>query len=440
MKKPNLVRTMILAGSLLLQQSTLCFHSRGAFGDVDWVFFPDSGVPVSSLVIQSDGKVLVGGALTFVNGTNRYASARLNADGTLDATFVQGTFNPDWAAVQTNDCTPEYPSCSTSTEPASLVVQSDGNVLIGGSSLTVGCNEANCNYTQRYLLARFKANGSADTSFHPAVGNQLPLYGDIESVRALAVQPDGKIVIGLGAVKEEILRFARLNTDGTFDSTFNAGANNSSSIHAIALQSDGKILIGGELTFGNFTNRNNIARLNADGSLDDGFHPGAGPNSTVRCIAVQPDGKVLIGGSFTHVNGATRNGIARLNANGTLDASFNPGSGVNGGVNSSVFSMALQPDGNILIGGYFLGEVLRPYVARLYGDSPLPSLSITRSNAFVIVSWPASATSYSLQENTNLSLTNSWPPVAQLPATNAGRISVTVPAAAGSKFFRLSLP
>jgi hypothetical protein len=77
------------------------------------------------------------------------------------------------------------------------------------------------------------------------------------------------------------------------------------------------------LTYGNFTNRNNIARLNANGTLDASFNPGIGPNSTVRCIALQPDGKLLLGGSFTHVNGAIRNGFARLNANEALEGMVN---------------------------------------------------------------------------------------------------------------------
>jgi hypothetical protein len=99
----------------------------------------------------------------------------------------------------------------------------------------------------------------------------------------------------------------------------------------------------------------------------------------------------------------------------------------------------LQSDGNVLIGGEFLtvnGEA-RPRVARLYGDSPAPSLSIARSNAFVIVSWPATGLNFQLQETTDLLLPNSWSPVAQPAVTNAGHISVTVPTTVGRKFFRL---
>ena len=182
----------------------------------------------------------------------------------------------------------------------------------------------------------------------------------------------------------------------------------------------------------NGTNRYGLARLNSDGSLDNTFNPDVGGYP----IALQPDGKVLIGGSFTTVNGTNRNRIARLNADGGLDTSFNPGTGADG----LVRSIALQSDGNVLIGGDFTtvnGEV-RPRIARLYGDSPAPSLSIARSNAFVIVSWPVTGLNFQLQENADLSLPNSWSPVAQPAATNAGQISVTVPTTVGRKFFRLN--
>jgi uncharacterized delta-60 repeat protein len=189
------------------------------------------------------------------------------------------------------------------------------------------------------------------------------------------------------------------------------------------LQPDGKVLINGR------------TRLNADGSLDGGFNSGAGANGTILSVALQPNGKVLIGGSFTTFNGTNRVHIARLNANGSLDTTFNPGTGADGVVRS----IALQSDGKVLIGGDFLtvqGE-LRPYVARLYGDSVAPSLNITRSDAFVIVSWPVTGLDFQLQESTNLPLLNAWSPVAQPGVTNGAQISVTVPTTGGQKFFRL---
>jgi hypothetical protein len=99
----------------------------------------------------------------------------------------------------------------------------------------------------------------------------------------------------------------------------------------------------------------------------------------------------------------------------------------------------LQPDANGLIVGdvTMVNGVVRPRVARLCGDSVAPSLSIARSNAFVIVSWPVTSLNFQLQETTNLALPNSWSPVAQSAVTNAGQISVTVPTTVGRKFYRL---
>ena len=149
---------------------------------------------------------------------------------------------------------------------------------------------------------------------------------------ALAVQPDGKVLIGgnfttVGGTARSSI--ARLNADGSLDTTFDPGVGVSSNVRAMALQPDGKVLIGGWFATVAGTNRNHIARLNADGSLDASFDPGAGASGTVYDIVVQADGKVLIGGAFNTVDGVARNRIARLNADGSLDTSFNPGSGAN---------------------------------------------------------------------------------------------------------------
>ena len=116
---------------------------------------------------------------------------------------------------------------------------------------------------------------------------------------------------------------------------------------ALALQPDGKILIGGAFLFFNGTARNRLARLNADGTLDLTFNPGSGANDFVSAIAVQPDGKIIIGGAFTIYNGSSRLRIARLNSDGSVDPTF-------GGVPDDVVrAIVVQPDGKILIGGDF---------------------------------------------------------------------------------------
>ena len=157
----------------------------------------------------------------------------------------------------------------------------------------------------------------------------------------MAVQADGKVLLGgnfttlqpNGAASATTRNhIARVNADGTLDTGFNPNANDY--VYSVAVQADGKVLLGGDFTTlqpngaASPTTRNRIARVNADGTLDTGFNPNA--NGTVYSVAVQADGKVLLGGNFTTLqpNGAasptTRNRIARVNADGTLDTGFDP--------------------------------------------------------------------------------------------------------------------
>jgi uncharacterized delta-60 repeat protein/prepilin-type N-terminal cleavage/methylation domain-containing protein len=291
---------------------------------------------VFSMAAAADGKVVIGGGFTAVNGTNRPQIARLNTDGTVDAGFDPGT--------------------GASSTVYAIAVQADGKVLIGGNFMFF--NGAQVDY-----LARLNTDGSRDTSFTAATG------GAIGHVRSIAVQPDGKVVIGgefttvNGTTRN---RIARLNTDGTLDTGFNPGTGAAAAVESIALQPDGKVVIGGAFTTVNGTGRNRIARLNADGTHDTAFNPGTGAAALVESVAVQPDGKVVIGGEFTTVNGTTRNYIARLNADGTLDTGFTPGSNAN----SFLRSVALQPDGKIVIGGWMTARRLNADGSLDAGFSP----------------------------------------------------------------------
>ena len=202
---------------------------------------------------------------------------------------------------------------------------------------------------------------AAAPSVHAAPGDLDPLDATLVGtfVRATAVQPDGKMIIGgtftsvLGVARSNI---ARLNADGTLDMGFDPKA--SSEVDCVAVQMDGKVLLGG--TFNTLqpsgaaaaTARNRIARVNADGTLDTGFDPKA--DNAVYSVVVQADGKVLLGGAFTTLqpNGAAaptaRSYIARVNADGTLDSGFDPRA------NGPVISVAVQADGKVLVGGTFL--------------------------------------------------------------------------------------
>ena len=208
---------------------------------------------------------------------------------------------------------------------------------------------------------------------HAAPGDVDPLNLNIVGSQGLAtaVQPDGKTIIAgtfTSVLGQPHTNIARLNADGTLDAGFNPSANNQ--VFSVAVQPDGQILLGGSFTTVGGTARNRIARLNADGTLDAGFNPN--PNSSVYSVAVQADGQILLGGQFTTVGGTALNRIARVAANGTLDAGFNPD------VNNVVYSVAVQADGQILLGGNFstVGGTGRNFFARLVNDPATQSLTI----------------------------------------------------------------
>jgi uncharacterized delta-60 repeat protein len=247
---------------------------------------------------------------------------------------------------------------SLNNSPYAIAIQPDGKLLIGGDFTTVAG-------LMRNRIARLNTDGTGDLSFAPSGGAN-------GHVRVIALQGDGKMLVGGGFTAidgQPRNRIARLNADGTLDPSFNPGTGANDYIFSVAVQSDGKLLVGGYFTSINGMARNRIARLNADGTVDAGFNPGSGFDSYVYSVLLQPDGRVVVGGWFFSYNGVSRNGIARLNSNGTLDSTFNPGTGSNGYVEVA----ALQPDGRILIGGYFsqVNGVVRNGMARFYPNGTL---------------------------------------------------------------------
>ncbi len=174
-------------------------------------------------------------------------------------------------------------------------------------------------------------------------------------IRVVVVQPDGKILIGgdftslspNGGAAVARNRIARLNPDGTLDTAFNPNATGiNSSIRAIALQTDGKILAGGSFTSIGGQTRNNIARLDAINGSADSFDASA--NNTVFAIAVQADGRILAGGFFSSIGGQTRNRLARLDPTSGLADSFDSVL-----IGPEIFAIVVQPNGKILVGGFF---------------------------------------------------------------------------------------
>jgi gliding motility-associated-like protein/uncharacterized delta-60 repeat protein len=206
--------------------------------------------------------------------------------------------------------------------------------------------------------------GAIDQTFITNISN--PFY-----VGTIAVQPDGKILIGGGSITGKIIR---LNSDGSVDPAFSEGTgigiNNF--VHSIAIQTDGKILVGGSFSTFNGVSNSCIVRLNVDGTLDPSFDTGIGTDYTIHSIAIQGDGKIIIGGGFISYNGVSSNEIARLNVDGSLDTSFNIGTGAEGNA-TEIWSLAIQPDGKIIIGGSFFtyNSVSRNGIARINADGSL---------------------------------------------------------------------
>ena len=297
---------------------------HAAPGDVDLTFDAGSRVngTVYSVATQADGKVIIGGSFTTVRGAARNRIARLNADGTVD-----DTFHPGKGAGAPGSGNPDVHS---------VAVQSDGKVLVGGYFTVI-------NGTSRNGVARLNADGSLDEMFNPSTGPD-------DLVNAVAVQPDGKVLVGgiLFTINGTSRYYmTRLNTDGSLDSTFNPGTKAVSGVggvSGVAMQPDGKMLVAGYFTTIDGTSGNRIGRLNADGSLDIAFNPRSGADDAVLSVAVQPDGKVLAGGLFTTINGTNRNSIARLNADGSLDGTFDPA--IEAKRFSGVHAVALQTGGN----------------------------------------------------------------------------------------------
>jgi uncharacterized delta-60 repeat protein len=346
-----------------------------ADGSLDTAFDTTVGAnnSIKSIGLQSDGKIVIGGSFTSYNGTTSNRIARINSDSTVDATFNVGSgfdfgvnfiiSQPDGrlivggnffsyndtncvgiARIDSNGTIDapfsSNPNSGTDAAVNSIAIRPNGKILAVGSF-------SNCNGYLRSRIANMNANGSIDTGFYPYLRNGNSTDGDI---RTMAVQSDGKIVIGgffnsyHGMPRNNI---ARLNADGSLDLSFNVGTGTDVIIHKLAITSDNKIIIIGEFVTYNGVTRNRIARLNADGTLDTSFTTSA--NFIINALLIQPDGKIIIGGIFTTVNGTPRNGLARLNADGTLDTSFNIGTGPEGGI----LALALQPDGKIIIGGGF---------------------------------------------------------------------------------------
>lgn len=341
-----------------------CIVRLNADGSADTSFNAQADAEVSSLALQSDGKILLGGYFGKVNGIARVHIARLNADGTLDLTFDPGS----GAGTGT-------PSLASSIAVKAIALQADGKIVIGGVF-------DQFNGVTHSSLARLNPNGSLDSSFAPVVTG---ISAQV-TVLAIVIQPDSRIVFGGGFSSVNGSAFAglaRLNSDGTLDPAF--VSQGPGALNSIALQSDGKIVVGGDFTSVHGATRKSVARFNTDGSLDPAFNASAAFTYDVwgaNDVVVQSDGKIIVGGAFsTKPQGAFQpNSIIRVNTDGSLDNTFvgTTSRGISDGDFGDpiqVSAAAILPNGKIVIAGDFtvVDGVKQPSFAQLNGDGTLDS-------------------------------------------------------------------
>jgi uncharacterized delta-60 repeat protein len=360
---------MILAGGRISSADSIPFEGLVRLypdGTVDSSFNPDASMGplgmgiylVDCLRLQKDGKILAMGWFSTSSGTAPEV-VRFHPDGTLDTTFSMAT----GGFAETMELLP------------------DGKILVGGS-LWIGEDP-----TSRYLV-RLNPDGSPDETFALALNYE---------VKALELLDDGRIMVGgsfsdVGGTTMDYL--VRLEADGSLDTTYNANA--TSGVSQLLAQPDGKLLYSSTNSFGDVL----VRRLLADGSPDATFTTTTLQGfAALASLHLQTDGKILLGGKFSTVNGTARQGLVRLQPNGALDATF-VNSGTNEFQNGSTLS---QTDGKILVGGGFgsLGGADTGILARLQNDAASSSfvknastLTWLRSGGStevgnVVPAWPA---------------------------------------------------
>ncbi|MCA1679598.1 MAG: hypothetical protein LC777_11945 [Actinobacteria bacterium] len=311
---------------------------------------------------------LVVAALTLAVAVLFAAPPASAAPGDLDLTFSGD-------GKQTTDF-------GTSSVGNDVALQGDGKIVVAGQTISGGND---------FALARYNADGSLDTTFD-GDGKQTTDFGGGDQAAAVALQPDGKIIVGGrgGASVFWDFALARYNTDGSLDTTFSGDGKQTTNlflddaINAVALQPDGRIVAAGLAG-----NKFGLARYNIDGSLDTGFNPcgpgGAAPcdgmrgedfsNAQARGVTLQPDGKIVAAGDAVLSGAGSDLALARYNPAGSLDSSFS-GDGkqeTDFASDDQGSDVALQTDGKILaVGSSASGGAPRDFaLARYSADGSL---------------------------------------------------------------------
>src|SRR5436190_1456983 len=358
------------------------------------------------MALQPDGKLVAAGG----------AIARLNPDGSFDPGF-QRRNGPDSFINAT-------------------VQQDDGKLIVGGAFIQVHDDWSRLHAH----IARFNVDGALDTSFDPGPGF-YPGPGPDGAVESLTLQPDGKILIaGVFTNVSRALHqgVARLNSSGQLDSTFDAALDGvHPNVHIVCRQPDNQIIIGGEFASIHNTICDGIARLNPDGTLDSTFntHPGY-IIWNIRSTVLQPDGHFLLGGGFAAVSGLIHPYLARLDSSGGLDSTFAPT-----GPNAPVTCLTLSTAGKFYTGGLFtlVNDVSRGYVARMFFDTPplfrfQDAMVLADKSLQLTISAP-SGSSVRIDASTNLA---NWTTITNLSVPAGGSVQFVDQAAAnlGKRYYR----
>jgi uncharacterized delta-60 repeat protein len=197
-------------------------------------------------------------------------------------------------------------------------------------------------------------------------------------------------------------------------------------VRSVVPQPDGRLIVGGYFTSFDGVSRNRIARVNTDGSLDTSFDPGSGFDNEVICLALQPNGKILAGGYFTSANSVTRIGVARLLPNGNVDVNFDAGTNLN----VEIGAVALLNDAKALVGGYYTdsngileGGPKRLFLADAQTTPLITHMQAVRGNA--VLSWNSATNGiYQVQSKSSVAATN-WTALNPNTLATGGTASLT---------------
>lgn len=332
------------------------------------------GFSPSLVKIQPNQKILVAGDFVSYSGSSNNGIVRVNSNGTKDTTFNMGSGFLAYSFAGLNNAVSldqnggvyvcaSFLSYSGSAKSNIIKLTNSGSIdttfnvgyglnTLGGVALISSSRAYFAGSFQTYKdpyynkVIMMDENGTVSSSFNLGVG----FIGGI--VNCAVTQSDSKIIVG-GLFTfysgSSTNRLVRINTNGTLDTTFNVGVGFNNTPNDLRIQSDGKIIAVGAFTSYSGSSSNYIVRINPNGTKDTTFNVGTGFNTTVNKTKILSNGQILVGGAFATYSGSSTLSLVRLNISGTIDTTFNQGTGLN----SYVYDMIQQPDGKVVVAGNF---------------------------------------------------------------------------------------